>query len=114
MLLITILGSYGFGFALGGLALIFKRIQAIFQIFQFVFVGFLVIPQRVPWAKLLPLSMGNSLIYDVMVDGIRLWELPIGSILTALVVGAVYLAVGVAVFSVCENIAKDRGLLGHY
>ena len=58
--------------------------------------------------------MVNSLSYDVMLDGIRLWELPIGSILTALVVGAVYLAVGVAVFSVCENIAKDRGLLGHY
>ncbi|NLB74760.1 MAG: ABC transporter permease [Firmicutes bacterium] len=114
LLLITVLGAYGFGFALGGLALIFKRIQAVFQIFQFVFIGFLVIPQRVPWAKFLPLSMGNSLIYDVMVDGIRLWELPIGSILTALVVGAVYLAVGVAVFSVCENIAKDRGLLGHY
>lgn len=114
LLLITVLGAYGFGFALGGLALIFKRIQAIFQIFQFVFVGFLVIPQRVPWAKFLPLSMGNSLIYDVMVDGTRLWELPIGSILTALIVGAAYLAIGVTIFSVCENIAKERGLLGHY
>ncbi len=114
LLLITILGSYGFGFALGGLALIFKRIQAIFQIFQFVFTGFLVIPQRMPWAKFLPLSLGNSLIYDVMVDGLRLWELPVGSILTALAVGISYLAIGIIVFSVCENIAKDRGLLGHY
>lgn len=114
LLLITVLGAYGFGFALGGLALIFKRIQAIFQIFQFVFIGFLVIPQRVPWAKFLPLSMGNSLIYDVMVDGIRLWELPMGRILTALIVGAAYLTIGIIIFSVCENIAKKRGLLGHY
>ncbi len=114
LLLITILGSYGFGFALGGLALIFKRIQAIFQILQFVFIGFLVIPQRVPWAKFLPLSLGNSLIYDVMVDGTRLWELPIESILTALAVGVFYLVIGVIIFSYCENIARDRGLLGHY
>lgn len=114
LLLITVLGAYGFGFALGGLALIFKRIQAIFQIFQFVFIGFLVIPQRVAWAKFLPLSMGNSLIYDVMVDGTRLWELPFGSVLTALLVGVAYLAIGIIMFSLCENIAKDRGLLGHY
>lgn len=114
LLLITILGAYGFGFALGGLALVYKRLQAIFQVFQFVLIGFLVVPQRLPWAKFLPLSLGNSLIYDVMVDGVRLWELPTGSVLTALLVGAAYFAIGVVIFSVCENIAKDRGLLGHY
>ena len=114
LLLITILGGYGFGFALGGLALIFKRIQALFQIFQFVFIAFLIVPSRVPWAKFLPLSMGNSLIYDVMVYGTRLWELPLGDILTAVAVGIFYLAVGIFIFSRCENVAKDRGLLGHY
>ncbi len=40
LLAITLLGAYGFGFALGGLALVFKRIQALFQIMQFVFIGF--------------------------------------------------------------------------
>ena len=112
--IITVLGAYGFGFTLGGLALIFKRIQALFQIIQFVFVGFLVVPSRLPWAKFLPLSLGNTLIYDVMVNGTRLWELPLSSILTATTVGIAYLAVGIAIFSFCENIAKDRGLLGHY
>ncbi|HHV04647.1 MAG TPA: hypothetical protein GXX64_12225, partial [Bacteroidales bacterium] len=102
------------GFALGGLALVFKRIQALFQIFQFVFLAFLLVPFRVPWAKFLPLSAGFSLIYDVMVEGARLWELPLGSILIAIAVGAVYLAIGLFIFSRCEHVARDRGLLGHY
>lgn len=114
LLIITLLGAYGFGFALGGLALVFKRIQALFQIMQFVFIGFLIVPIRVAWAKFLPLAMGNSLIYTVMVDGARLWELPLNDILIAIAVGAAYLAVGIAIFSWCENVAKSRGLLGHY
>ena len=114
LLLITLLGAYGVGFALGGLALVFKRIQALFQIMQFVFVGVLVIPMRVPAAKYLPLALGNDLIRRAMVDGVRLWRLPPGDILTAVAVGAAYLAVGVAIFSWCERVAKNRGLLGHY
>ncbi len=114
LLLITLLGAYGMGFALGGMALVFKRIQALFQIVQFVFIGLLVVPIRVPAAKYLPLAMGNDLIQRAMVDGSRLWQLPIGDVLIAVVVGAAYLAAGVAVFSWCERVAKSRGLLGHY
>lgn len=114
LLAITVLGAYGFGFALGGLALVFKRIQALFQIVQFVFLAFLLVPIRVPWAKFLPLTMGNSLLYDVMVDGCRLWELPWQSLFIATAVGAAYLAIGLAIFARCEHVARDRGLLGHY
>lgn len=114
LLIMTVLGAYGAGFALGGLALVFKRIQAFFQIVQFAFIGCLVIPWRIPWARFLPLSMGNGLIYRVMAEGKHLWELPAADVLTALAVGAAYLAVGLAIFSACERAAKARGLLGHY
>ncbi len=114
LMAITVMGAYGFGFALGGLALVYKRIQALFQIVQFIFLACLVVPTRIPWVRFLPLSMGNSLIYDVMVQEKRLWELPPMSVLTALGVGAVYLAIGLIVFSRCECVAKQRGLLGHY
>jgi ABC-2 type transport system permease protein len=114
LMAITVLGAYGFGFALGGLALVFKRIQALFQIVQFVFLAFLLVPTRVPWAKFLPLSLGNSLLNDVMVKGTPLWRLPIKSVLMATAVGMVYLAVGLVVFARFEKIARDRGLLGHY
>jgi ABC-2 type transport system permease protein len=114
LLLITLLGGHGVGFALGGLALVFKRIQALFQIVQFVFIGLLVIPIHVPVAKYLPLAMGNYLIRRTMVDGVRLWRLPPADVLIAVAVGAAYLAVGIAIFSWCERVAKNRGLLGHY
>jgi ABC-2 type transport system permease protein len=114
LLAITVLGAYGFGFALGGLALVFKRIQALFQIIQFVFLAFLLVPIRVPWAKFLPLSLGNSLLYDVMVKGVSFWRLPLQNILMACVVGLAYLAIGLVIFARCERVAKDRGLLGHY
>lgn len=114
LLIVTLLGAYGVGFALGGLALVFKRIQSFFQVVQFAFVGCLVIPWRIPWARFLPLSMGNSLIYRVMAEHKRLWELPAADLLTALAVGAAYLAVGLAIFSTSERAAKTRGLLGHY
>ncbi|MFO8059826.1 MAG: ABC transporter permease, partial [Bacillota bacterium] len=61
LLLVTAAGAYGTGFMMGGLALIYKRIQASFQILQFVFVAFLAIPLgRYPLARFLPLAMGNS------------------------------------------------------
>lgn len=114
LMVITVLGPYGIGFALGGLALVFKRIQAFFQIVQFVFVGCLTIPWRIPWARFLPLSAGNALIYETMAGGTRLWQLPVSDILMALAVGLGYLMVGLVIFSVCERVAKDKGLLGHY
>ncbi|HHY98373.1 MAG TPA: ABC transporter permease [Firmicutes bacterium] len=114
LLLMTVLTAYGVGFALGGLALIFKRIQAFFQIMQFVFIGCLVIPWRLAWAKFLPLSLGNALIYRIMADGVRLWELPLGDVLMATGIGLGYLTLGLLVFSACERAAKGRGLLGHY
>jgi len=115
LLLVTIAAPYGFGFLMGGLALIFKRIQASFQILQFVFFAFLAVPVgKYAAARFLPLVLGNSLIHRVMVDGARIWELPAGELTTAGVVGLVYLAAGVATFGYCVNVARNRGLLGQY
>lgn len=114
LMIVTVLGAYGVGFILGGLALVFKRIQALFQIVQFVFVGCLVIPSRVTWAGFLPLSAGAVLLRKTMVAGARIWQLPAGEVLMATAVGAGYLVLGLGVFSACECVAKARGLLGHY
>mgnify|MGYP000064844922 CR=1 FL=1 len=112
---ITILAPCGFGFLMGGLALVFKRIQNSFQILQFVFVVFLMVPvSEYVWARYLPLSLGNHLLRKVMVEGYRLWELPAGDLATAVGVGLAYLLLGVAAFGYCVNVARDRGLMGHY
>lgn len=115
ILLVTMVGIYGIGYTLAGLALIFKRIQAFFQVVQFLMIAFLMAPLgRVAWFKLLPLAMGNRLAAQVMVDGKRLWELAPADLLILVAVSAFYLAVGLAVFSRCEKVAKNAGLLGQY
>lgn len=114
LMVISTLGAIGIGYALGGLALVFKRVQALFQIVQFLFIGVMTIPQRLWWARLLPVNAGYGLIRTTMVDGVRLWELPPGDVAIAVLVGVAYVAAGVAVFAACERAAKSRGQLGHY
>jgi len=115
LMITALLSVYGIGFAMGGLALVFKRIQSFFQIFQFVFVAFLALPlDRFPWAQFLPLTMGGHLLRQVMVHGLRLWELPVGSLAVLILTGVGYLALGLTVFEWSAKVAKRKGLLGHY
>lgn len=114
LMLISSLGAIGVGYALGGLALVFKRVQAVFQIVQFLFIGIMIVPHRLWWARLLPTKAAFELIRTSMVDGLRLWQLPAAEIAVAVLVGVGYLAAGMGIFAACERVAKRRGLLGHY
>lgn len=115
LLLLTIASVYGVGFIMGGLALIYKRIQASFQILQFVFVIFLTVPLgRYPLARFLPLAMGNSILRQVMVEGTPLTRLAAGDMGVLVLTAVVYLAVGVVVFRYCEEVSRRDGLLGQY
>ena len=112
---ITVAAAYGLGFILAGLAVVFKRIQALFQILTFGLVVFVAAPiAKYAWMKFLPLAMGNQLLRKVMVDGLRVWELPGQDLLVATGVGLGYLLFGVLVFNYCLKVARDRGMLGHY
>lgn len=115
LLLLTMASVYGVGFIMGGLALIYKRIQAAFQIMQFVFVIFLTIPLgRYPLARFLPVAMGNSMLRQVMVEGTPLIRLGAGDMGILVLTAVVYLAVGVGVFRYCEGVSRRDGLLGQY
>jgi ABC-2 type transport system permease protein len=115
LVLITVTGPYGFGFAMAGLALVFKRIQSAFQIFQFVFVACVAVPVTgFAWAKYAPLALGTHLIRRVMTEGAKFWELPAADILTATLVGAGYLVFGLVFFGYCMKAARNKGLLGQY
>jgi ABC-2 type transport system permease protein len=114
LVVLMILGVYGIGYILGGLALVFKRIQGLFQIMQFIFACFMFAPVKFVWAKLLPLTMGNHLVARVMVDGRRIWELSLVDLGYLIASSALYLGLGLLVFSCCERVAKGRGLLSHY
>lgn len=115
VLILTVASVQGVGFAMGGLALVFKQIQAALGILQFVFVALLAIPlEQFGFAKYLPLTWGTHLIGRAMVDGERLWQMPLRDLGALGVVGIGYFLVGFACFKGLERVARSRGLLGHY
>lgn len=115
LVVLTMTGVLGVGFVMGGLAIVFKRIQSSLQILQFLFPVLLVAPlERFPAVKYLPLSWGNRLISSVMVDGTSIFSIAPSDLGFLVLNSAVWMAIGVIVFRRFERIARQRGLLAHY
>jgi ABC-2 type transport system permease protein len=115
LILLTISGVLGIGFIMGGLALVFKQVQASFQILQFVFVALIAAPpDKFPFVKYLPLSWGTRLIAKVMIGNTSILEIPPAELLFLLINSVFYFSLGYVFFKLFERQARDRGLLGHY
>jgi ABC-2 type transport system permease protein len=115
LLILTVASAQGVGFVMGGLALVFKQIQAALGILQFVFVALIAAPlDRFPIAKFLPLSWGTHLIGDAMIDGTRIWQMSAGDLALLVGNGGLYFGLGFLAFKLFERAARGRGLLGHY
>lgn len=113
----VLMGSYGLGFIMGGISLLFKRIQQILAIFQFALLFLLTAPTE-EWTGIghivgyfLPMSPGAGLLRNLMAreSGLDAMALAI-----ALVNGGVYLAIGLVLFGWAERETKRRGKLGGY
>lgn len=115
LLTLTISGVYGLGFIMGGFALIFKRVESVFSVVQYVFVFFIIASTSShSLVKLLPLSLGTRAIGMVMVDGFSLANLPLSDVFFLFGNSLFYLGLGFSFFKLFEIIARNRGLLGHY
>lgn len=115
VMLAVYIQAAGVGFALAGLALVYKRVQAFFQVVQFLIIGIFFIPwDRFPWARYLPLAASQKLLQRVLIDGTKIWEVSSGEILVVVGVTAAYIALGTGFFSIAESKARERGLLGQY
>ncbi|WP_276261241.1 ABC transporter permease [Haloglomus litoreum] len=107
--------AVGVGYVLGGLALLFKRVENVFQIVQFSFVGLVAAPvDTYPLLKLLPLALGADLLRDAMGGGLRLWELPVADLGLLVLKAVLYVAVGHILFGWFARRARDGGKLGKY
>ena len=107
--------AYGLGFVLGGLALMFKRIQSFFQVVTFGVIGLFMIPwSKYPWAKYLPFTMGQHLLQEIMMEGMKFTQAPKGDLAVFAVATIAYFLAGLGVFSMAETKAKAMGLLGQY
>lgn len=111
----TLLGSVGIGFAIGGITLVLKRIDSYTQMVQFLLIALVAAPvDRVPWMRLLPCSYGSSLISRIMVDGQNLGELGLWSVVVLFLIGMIHLSLGYGIYKICERKAMLAGMLGHY
>lgn len=112
---LSLASAAGVGFVLGGLTLLYKRIENLFTLVQFLFVAFIAAPvDQYPVLGALPLSLGTDLLGRVMGQGVRLWELPALELGLLVVKAIAYLVVGYVVLQRCQRLARVRGELGHY
>jgi ABC-2 type transport system permease protein len=113
--LLSLGSAVGVGFLLGGLALVFKRVENVFQIVQFAFVGLVAAPvDSYPLLKALPLTLGADLLRTAMGQGIPLWGLPAADLGLLALKAVAYVAVGYVVFGLFARWARDGGKLGKY
>jgi len=115
ILLPTLISMIGIGYVVAGLSIIFKQIQALLQIMQFVFLGMTFVPLSVlPWLELAPFVKGVDLTRQVMTQGLGLGGLGPLDWLSLLLNAAVYFTLGLVFFRWCERVARRQGLLGQY
>lgn len=117
LLLLVLVTSTGIGFVLAGLALIYKRIEALFQMMQFIFIALIGAPaliDSVPVLAALPLSLPSLLLNRAMTEGLPLGELGADKLLLAALSAGVYFTVGLLVFGRMERKARDSGSLAQY
>ena len=115
VVLLTLLSVIGVGFVFAGLAVRFKRIENVFQLINFGFVGLIAAPLAgEPALRALPVTQGSAMLYAAMNDGVRLWEFPLTDLGVLLAVGVAYLLAGYAIFLHLLRRARKQGVMGHY
>jgi ABC-2 type transport system permease protein len=115
IVLLTLAGVIGLGFVLGGVAIVFKRVQQALQVWQLLVFGLIAAPvEKVPFTKFLPLAWGAELLRRVMVERVSIFSMPVGDLLLLVANSVFYFVVGIAIFKRFEAAARERGLLGHY
>lgn len=115
LLLPMMLGVTGLAFAVAGLAIIYKQIQAMLQVSQFVFLGMAFVPLSVaPWLELAPIVKGVDMLRASLVHGIGFAGFGLSDWFSLLLNGAVYFGLGLLAYGAAERRAISRGLLGRY
>jgi ABC-2 type transport system permease protein len=112
-----VMGGYGLAFIMGAGALVFKRVQQVLGVFQFLLLFLLAAPVE-EWTGaiaylryVLPMLPSTGLLRDLMARDLGLdW----GGYGLALLNGVGYLAIGLWVFRWAERVAKKRGTLSGY
>jgi ABC-2 type transport system permease protein len=118
---LTLAGACGLGFALAGLALVYKRIggalQLLWQMLVF-FTGALAPIHNAylgALSKTLPLTWGIASLRAILMDGATITVLWQNGLLAGLLINtAFYITLGIVFFTWGQRRARELGVLAHY
>ena len=114
VILITLIGMYGMGMILGGVALKEKKIGKIVFIIQviFLFVSDTItdISSNILISKIIPLTLGNDLLREAIIYG----NVSLNKLLFLILISILWVSVGIIIFKIFEKKAKKDGILGYY
>jgi ABC-2 type transport system permease protein len=121
--LLTMIGIYGFSYILGGLTIVFKRVESMTNLLHnlvlFANGTFVAIEHFADWVqfivKLVPTTQGIVVLRQMMFEGMSLGDVwNDGSLVFLTVHSVVIFLLGMIFFRWCEQVAKSRGTLGQY
>ena len=113
----VLLGAYGMGFMIGAVAVLYKRIQNVLQLVQFLMFFPLMVTVEAwqsPWRELgwlIPMSPGSWMLRDLMARNAAFdpWIFTV-----ALLNGIFYCIIGALIFRMAESKAAREGRLSGY
>jgi ABC-2 type transport system permease protein len=115
LVVLTLLPAVGIGFAFGGLALVYKRIDNLFPLVRFGLFGLVTAPLlQQKLLRFLPLTQGSELLGQAMRDGVSITEMSPIALGFLLGTAVVYFFPGYLIFSRLSERARRKGMLGQY
>lgn len=115
VLFFSVLAIVGVGLAMGGLAVVYKRIGALVTLFNLPIIGLVGAPiLQVPWLRALPIVHGSSMLQRTMSEGVRLWEFAPSEVGILVAVALGYFVPGLLAFRLLTTRARRLGVLGDY
>lgn len=114
IMMIGLFSVLGLSLLVAGSAMLFRKAEGIQSILQFLLLGFLFMPDAPILRLLLPFYVANKLLTSTFVHGTRLFEFTYIELTTLAGNAALYMIIGIFVFSTCVSVAKRKGLLSYY
>lgn len=115
IIFLTLLSLMGLGFMMAGLALVFKQIQNIMQIMQFLIMALVFFPlSLVPFLEIAPFVKGVNMLREVMIEDLTLADFSYLDYASLIANSLFYFSLGLLIYFRCEKLAKEKGLLSQY
>ncbi|WP_276255217.1 ABC transporter permease [Halomontanus rarus] len=113
--ILTLAGAIGIGFIMGAVAILYKRVENLFNLMQFAFIAFLTVPVTDYVAvRFLPLAYGNHLLGYALSENVHLFQLSVGDLAFLFVHAVAYIVGGLLCVRSASELARRRDALSHY